>query len=238
MTGKYQDRLAFFLATDALKEIPRANWVRSGVRTETVAEHCWHVTLLAMVFADAAPEGTDHDHVRSLLTIHDLVEVYAGDTVFWDDVPLADVGAREHAAGERLTAMLPESQRPRFDPLWREFQAQKTVEARFARAIDVLHPLLLSWSFRGKGHQNTTLTPALILSRKRPFLEAFPPLWELAQWVVQEAVNGELMAPDAMVAKQATRDVRRPDHESVADSDTAVDRISTETDEVTSPHLG
>lgn len=236
-TSAMWERLAFFLATDALKEISRANWVRSGARTETVAEHCWHVTLLAMLFADAAPEGTDHDHVRNLLTIHDLVEVYAGDTVFWDDVPLADVGQREHAAGERLMAMLPESQRPRFDPLWREFQAQETVEARFARAVDVLHPLLVSWSLRGKGHQNTTLSPVRILSRKRPFLEAFPPLWELAQQVVQDAVNHGLLPPDEMVARQETLDGRNPSREVAVQSGaaTAVRPVSADADEAKDP---
>lgn len=200
MSGLY-DRLEFFLATDALKELSRANWIRGGTRTETVAEHSWHVILLAMLFEDAAPDGTDHHHVRDLLTVHDLVEVYAGDTVLWDDVPLADVEARERAAGERLMAMLPEDQRRRFDPLWREFQAQETVEARFARAIDAIHPLLVSWSLRGKGHQNTTLTAARILDRKRPLIGGFPAMWELAERVVQDAVNDGLLPPDDTIPK-------------------------------------
>ena len=196
------DRLEFFLATDALKELSRANWIYTAARTETVAEHSWHVILLAMLLEDTAPEGTDHDHVRDLLTVHDLVEVYAGDTDLWDDVPLTDVDAREQAAGERLMAMLPDGPRQRFDPLWREFQAQETVEARFSRAIDALHPLVVSWSPGANGHQNTTLTPTRILTRKRPFLEAFPPLWELAVWLVQGAVDQGLLAPDEMIRRQ------------------------------------
>lgn len=196
------DRLDFFLATDALKELTRANWIYTAARTETVAEHSWHVILLAMLLEDAAPEGTDHDHVRDLLTIHDLVEVYAGDTVLWDDVPLADVDARELAAGERLMAMLPGGPRRRFDPLWREFQAQETVEARFARAIDALHPLVVSWAPGANGHQNTSLTPTRILSRKQPFLEPFPALWELGQWLVRQAVEQGLLAADEMIARQ------------------------------------
>ncbi|HWV23123.1 MAG TPA: HD domain-containing protein [Thermomicrobiales bacterium] len=195
------DRLAFFFATDALKALSRANWVRSGRRTETVAEHCWHVILLAMLFEDAAPEGIDHNHVRDLLTIHDLVEVFAGDTVLWDDVPLPEVDAREQAAGERLMAMLSGAPRERFDPLWREFQAQETAEARFARAIDSIHPVLVSWSLRGKGHQNTTLTPTRIIERKRPFIQGFPDLWDLTLWIVQEAVNEGLMPEDEMMQK-------------------------------------
>ncbi|HVL23795.1 MAG TPA: HD domain-containing protein [Thermomicrobiales bacterium] len=196
------DRLEFFLATDALKELSRANWIYSRDRTETVAEHSWHVTLLAMLFEDVAPEGTDHDHVRDLLTIHDLVEVYAGDTVLWDDIPRADVDAREEAAGERLMAMLPESPRERFDPLWREFQAQETIEARFARAIDAIHPMITSWSPGANGHQNKTLTPSRILGRKEPYLKEFPALWDLAQSLVEGAVERGLLAPDEMTTAQ------------------------------------
>jgi putative hydrolase of HD superfamily len=190
------DRLDFFLATDALKELTRANWIYCRDRTESVAEHCWHVILLAMLFEDVAPKGTNHDHVRDLLTIHDLVEVYAGDTVLWDDIPLADVDAREQAAGERLMAMLPEGPRKRFDPLWREFQAQETLEARFARAIDAIHPMITSWSPGANGHQNKTLTPSRILDRKQPFLMEFPVLWDLAQSLVAGAVERGLLAPD------------------------------------------
>lgn len=195
------DRLPFFVATDALKTTFRANWIYSGPRTPSVAEHAWHTTLLAMLLADSAPEGTNHDHVRDLLTIHDLVEVYAGDTVLWDDIPLEDVLAREVAAGERLIAILPECQRQRFDVLWREFQAQETVESRFARAIDALHPMVLSWFPGAPGHANKTLTPTKILTRKKPLISPFPALWELALWLVQAAVDQALIPADDMMRK-------------------------------------
>lgn len=102
MTMSLQERLAFFLATDVLKDMVRANHTFAWSRPETIAEHSGHVTLLAMLFADAAPDGTDHNRVRDLLTIHDLVEVYAGDTVVWDAVAGDDVMGREQEAGERL----------------------------------------------------------------------------------------------------------------------------------------
>ena len=193
-----QDRFSFFVATDALKETRRANWIYSAPRQESVAEHVWHTTLLAMLLADAAPAGINHDHVRDLLTIHDLVEVYAGDTVLWDNVAESDVAAREMVAGERLTSMLPVSRQGWFDRLWREFQTQETSEARWARAIDSLHPMVLSWYPGGQGHANKTLTPTKILTRKRPFLKPFPPLWELARWLVQQAVNQHLIPADDM----------------------------------------
>lgn len=202
----FYDRLRFFLATDALKETRRANWIYSSARFETVAEHNWHTLLLAMLLADAAPEDVDHNHVRDLLIVHDLVEVYAGDTPIWDDVARATEAEREHAAGERLMALLPDDIFPRFDPLWREYQAQETAEARFGRAIDTLHPVLMSWSEGGQGHSNGAITPAKLIERKRPTIERYPLLWELVTHVIQQAVDRGSLPSDAAVRR---RDVAR-----------------------------
>lgn len=189
--------LDFFLATDTLKVIERENRVLDGSRHETVAEHCWHVTLLAMTLADAAPPETDIDHVVNLLTVHDLVEVYAGDTVIWWEADEAEVDARERAAAERLFAKLPDDARPRFAELNAEFMAQETVEARFARALDALHPLLMTWGTRGVGHVRADLTVARIAAKKKPLIGPFPQLWALAEQVLAEAVARGLLAPDA-----------------------------------------
>lgn len=198
----FQDRLAFFVATDALKETRRANWMYSTPRQETVAGHVWHTTLLARLLADAAPSGIDHNHVRDLLIVHDLVEVYAGDTVLWDDIPDHDVAAREQAAGERLVGLLPNAQQSLLDPLWREFQAQETLESRWARSIDALHPMVMSWFPGAPGHANKSLTPTKILVRKQPFLEPFPAIWELARWLVRQAVDQRLIPGDEMTPRQ------------------------------------
>lgn len=200
------DRLQFFLATDALKETRRANWTYAVPRFETVAEHNWHALLLAMLLADAAPEGVDHNHVRDLLIVHDLVEVYAGDTPIWDDAARATEAAREQAAGERLMAMLPDAIRPRFDPLWQEYQAQETEEARFARAIDTLHPVLMSWTDGAQGHARRDITPARLIERKRATLEAYPALWDLLLRVVQDAVDRGALASDHMVQARIPQD--------------------------------
>lgn len=198
-------RLAFFLATDALKTTARANWVYSEARFETVAEHNWHALLLAMLFADAAPEGVDHNRVRDLLIVHDLVEVYAGDTPIWDDVAVATEAERERQAGERLMAMLPDDVFPRFDPLWREYQAQQTPEAWFARAIDTLHPVIMAWSGGAHGHANPDITPSRLLERKCSTIEAYPVLWGLVMRILQDAVDRGMLPADDLI--QRSKDV-------------------------------
>lgn len=189
-------RLAFLAVSDGLKQIERANTVTTGLRQENVAEHSWHVTLMSMIFADAAPEGTDHSRVRDLLVAHDLVEVYAGDTVLWDNAPDDDVRDRETMAARQLFGILPESAGARLLELWIEFDRQETVEARFARALDALHPMLMSWGPTSAGHPRAELRPAMVLARKRIWIEEFPMLWEIARETVQSAVARGLLAPD------------------------------------------
>jgi putative hydrolase of HD superfamily len=188
--------LPFITATDGLKHIERANRVVVGTRQENVAEHSWHTSLLALIFADAAPQGTNLNHVRDLLIAHDLVEIHAGDTVIWDDIPEADVAEREAAAAQRLFALLPAAQREQFTAFAAEFAAQATVEARFARALDALHPMLMSWGADGVGHPNESLTLSRVLARKQPLIQEFPQLWSLAEYVVASAVERGLIAPD------------------------------------------
>jgi putative hydrolase of HD superfamily len=195
------DRLEFFFATDVLKEVQRANRVHASMRFETVAEHCWHASLLALLFADAAPDGIDQDRVRDLLTIHDLVEVYAGDTPLWDIALRESEAEREMAAGERLMALLSSDVSPPFDSLFREFQDQNTAEARFARAIDSLHPLLVSWTEGGQGHPEHAFTPSWLVERKRSTLSAYPELWELALAVFQGAVDRGMLPPDDLIQR-------------------------------------
>ena len=190
-------RLAFLGASDSLKKIERANTITTGDRQENVAEHSWHLSLMSLLFADAAPPGTDHHHVRDLLIVHDLVEVFAGDTVIWDTTPDAAIRERETAAAHQLFAILPEVEGSRLHDLWQEFDQQVTIEARFARALDALHPMLMSWGPTSAGHPLAAeLSPSRVLDRKRQWLAAFPDLWDIAQQIVQSAVDRGLLPPD------------------------------------------
>jgi putative hydrolase of HD superfamily len=187
------DTLDFFLAAERLKREARMNTVLDGSRHESVAEHCWHLSLLAILFEPYAPSDIDPVHVRDLITVHDLVEVYAGDSWFYSDA--TDIAEREAASAMKLLAMLPEADRDRFRPLIDEFQAQQTSEARYARALDVLHPMILSYAPGGSGPTAPTLTAARVLARKQPYLESYPALWDFAQRLVASAIERGAIDP-------------------------------------------
>jgi putative hydrolase of HD superfamily len=144
MTGPDQARLDaqmdFLAEADRLKGVVRASRVLAGERFENSAEHSWHVALYALTLAEHAPEGCDTGRVIAMLLIHDLVEIDAGDAPVFGDHDAAALAAREQAAAERLFGLLPADQAARFRTLWDEFEANETVEARFAKSLDRFVP--------------------------------------------------------------------------------------------------
>jgi putative hydrolase of HD superfamily len=189
-------QLSFLLAADGLKGIERNNRLLDGSRQENSAEHSWHLTLMAMTLAEHAPPGTDMAHVLQLLVTHDLVEIHAGDHWVVEENAAA-VAAAEAAAAERLFALLPVDQCDRLAALWGEFEARETPEARFARALDALHPMLLIWSAEGQGRGalHGTMTASMLRARKRPALEHYPALWSVAESLLDRAVERGLLLP-------------------------------------------
>lgn len=189
-------QLAFLLACDGLKAVQRTTFLHDGSRAENSAEHSWHLALMALTLAEYAPAGTDLNQVVNLLIIHDLVEIGAGDLPF--DCPAEAHAAqqqREQVAADALFGLLPAQQAAQFQALWQEFEEQLTVEARFARALDALHPMLLTWGRGGVGclERAPELTGERVRKLKEPRLREFPALWQAAQTMLAEAVRAGLL---------------------------------------------
>jgi putative hydrolases of HD superfamily len=155
--GRLGRQLAFLIEVDRLKTVLRASTLAATERRENDAEHSWHLALMVPVLAEYADEPIDVGHTIRLVVVHDLVEIYAGDTPLYDDQLRTNQVERELAAAERLFGLLPEDQAQEFRALWDEFEARQTAEARFAKAIDRLEPNLLNWMAGG----GTWLTPGV-----------------------------------------------------------------------------
>ena len=119
--------------------LSRQSWITDGSRQENSAEHSWHAALSALVLAPYAAFPVNVDRVIRMLLLHDIVEIDAGDTFLYDDQAAADQAAREQAAADRA--------------LWDEFEAGATPDARFAKAVDRVNPVLLNLATQGVGWQ-------------------------------------------------------------------------------------
>ncbi len=134
---------ATLLEALALKDLPRAGWVRAGVdQPESVAAHSWGVAWLVLVLC---PEGVDRGRALAIAVAHDLAEVRCGDITPHDGVPAAEKQAREQTAMEALAADLPNGDE--ILALWREYEDGDTAEGRFVKACDKLDMALQAQSY-------------------------------------------------------------------------------------------
>ncbi|MFI6579400.1 HD family hydrolase [Nocardiopsis sp. NPDC050513] len=180
-------QLRFLLEVDKLKRVLRQNLLVDGSRRENSAEHSWHLALAARTFAEYAPEGTDIDRVTEMLVLHDIVEIDAGDTFLFDRVSTETQAERERAAADRIFPLLPEDQAARARALWEEFEARATPEARFARAVDRLAPMLSNWHNEGGTWLRFGVTRAQVVEAIKLIAEGSEALGAYAAALVEDA---------------------------------------------------
>ncbi len=143
-------QIRFVVEADRLKTVARQSRITDGSRHENSAEHSWHLALMALALGGHAPAGTDLGRVMAMLVVHDMVEIDAGDLFLYSDsAALARQQDAERAAADRIFALLPVRQAAAVRALWDEFEERRTPEARFARALDRLQPMLLNMQTGG-----------------------------------------------------------------------------------------
>jgi len=185
------NQLDFIIELDRLKGIHRQALVKAdNNRFENSAEHSWHIALASHVLHEYAVEKVNASRVMMMLLIHDIVEIDAGDLfAFSDEKSLAEQASKEIAAAERIFGLLPKRQFDMLNQLWLEFEETKTVDARFAKAIDSVLPLLQNVRNNGGSWVKHKVKKSQVLKRNR-FLEGLAPkLWLYVQQQVEHSVN-------------------------------------------------
>ena len=166
MDERLKQQIDFIVEIDKLKTVFRQTHITGFSRKENDAEHGWHMALMAYLLAEYAREPIDVGRVMLMCLIHDIVEIDAGDTYAYDTAGLATQKAREEAAKERIYALLPADQRDALVAIFDEFEAGETAEAKFARAMDNLQPLLLNHSNNGGDWREHDVTAAQVYKRQ------------------------------------------------------------------------
>jgi putative hydrolases of HD superfamily len=187
-------RIAFLIEADKLKTILRRTPLADASRLENSAEHSWHLALAAMVLAEYAPAGVNVARVLELVTIHDLVEVDAGDTFAYDPEHAKTKTERELAAADRIFGLLPAGDGARLRALWEEFEAHQTPEARFANALDRFQALLLNFTSGGGSWNTHGVRRSQVLARMEPVRSTLPNLWPYVLDVIDRSVRQGLIA--------------------------------------------
>ncbi len=199
--GKLGDRLErqirFLLEADRLKEVVRGSRLASGARHENVAEHSWHLALFAVTLSEWAVAPVNIWRVAQMLLIHDLVEIDCGDTPLFDAERAHAQLEREQIAAKRLFGLLPLDQRTVLLDLWTEFEKAETADARFAKALDRLQPILLNHVVGGGTWTDYEVNETRERRLTCRIAEGSPTLWALAETVFEDAVAHGWLKPAA-----------------------------------------
>jgi len=187
-------QLQFIAEAGRLKGVLRQTMLADPARRENSAEHSWHLTVLALTLAEYAPSGTDLARVVAMLAVHDLVEVDAGDLSAYAPPPdQARQQAAELAAADRLFKLLPADQAGSMRQLWDEFEERATLEARFARALDRLQPILENVKVGGGTWAERGVTAAEVLTKVALIEDGSPQLGLFARDLIDQAVRDGIL---------------------------------------------
>ncbi len=186
-TTKLFQQIAFIKEIDKIKYITRKTRLFSSDRHENDAEHSWHLSVMALVLLEYANDDVDVLKVLKMVLIHDIVEIDAGDTFLYDTKKEHINTAEERKAAERIFGLLPKEQAEEFIAVWEEFEGGETKEAKFAKAMDRLQPILQNVSNQGGTWSEYNVPYSTIHSKVKGIECGSQALWDYTQNVLNEA---------------------------------------------------
>lgn len=187
---RLEKQLALLIELDKLKSVLRRTRVKSAEgRLENSGEHSWHVALMAVLMEEHANAPVDICRVMKMLLIHDVVEIDAGDTFVYDIAATKEQAEKEIKAAERLFGMLPIDQGQELLALWQEFEAAQSDDAKYAKALDRLIPMLLNYHNNGQSWKENSVTREQALTINKRIEFGSVTLWDKAKELIEEATE-------------------------------------------------
>ena len=179
----------FIKEIDKEKFIQRQTRLSDNVRRENDAEHAWHMAIMTVLLSEYANEKIDVLRTVTMLLIHDIVEIDAGDTYAYDEEGLKTQRERECQAADRIYALLPEDQQSKLRDIWEEFEAGETPEAKFAHTMDNLQPLLLNDSNGGADWKAHGVCAKQVYGRQEKTKLGSEKLYEITDRLIQKNIE-------------------------------------------------
>lgn len=181
-------QISFIKEIDKVKYIQRKTKLFNSDRPENDAEHSWHLAVMTIVLAAHSDKPIDVLKVLKMVLIHDIVEIDAGDTFIYDSEKNHTNTDEELMAAQRIFGLLPTDQAEEFIVLWEEFEAGLTDEAKFAKSMDRLEPLLQNTSNNGGTWAEFNVPYQKVYDKKKAIKEGSSVLWNYAENLLNESV--------------------------------------------------
>lgn len=194
--SRLKSQLKFILEADKIKSIFRRTLLIDKSRQENDAEHSWHLALMAMLLKEhCIYNDINLEKAIKMVIVHDMVEIYAGDTFAYDNIGNQSKEQREKESADKLFSILPSDQGQEIRSLWMEFDTEETHDAKFAAALDHFQPFL--HNVMTGGHtwkaEGIKVTESQVYNRLKISIEMFPSLKEWALSCISDAKNQGLL---------------------------------------------
>ena len=183
---RLDQQLKFSAEIDKMTGIYRRTMLLSEESHENDAEHSWHIAVMGLLFKEYCVEEPDVERAIKMMVVHDLIEIYAGDTFAYDVEGNASKAEREAKAADKLYSQLPAEQGAELRSLWEEFDAMETADAKYAACLDRLQPLLHNTLTEGHTWQNGKTVRAQVEERAKVIKEFMPEVYE---WIRKNLDN-------------------------------------------------
>lgn len=148
--------------------------------------------MFALLLCSETDLELDIGHVLELALVHDLVEIYAGDTYVHLTADRIEAMVREQEAAERLFPQLPPDLARRLRSWWDEFELGESPEARFARAMDRLQGFAQNIFAGGRVWRERAVTEEMTRQVNRDAIELHPVLDEVYRALYERATGEDL----------------------------------------------
>jgi len=189
LNERFEQQLAFLIEVDKMKTILRQTLLVDKSKRENDAEHSWHFALMAMILYEYADQTkVDLTRVMKMALVHDLIEIYAGDTFAYDDAANESKEEREALAAQKLFSLLPQDQGHEIHALWLEFDQMETTDAQYAAAIDRLQPFINNYMTEGHTWRAGNVTSDKVYKRMDMIRTAAPDLWPFVVETIHQSV--------------------------------------------------
>ena len=158
MEEKIKEAMRFYLYATKLKYKIRSGWDKNhwnikSERIESIAEHVYGVSILAIAINSEFDLDIDMEKVLKMITIHEIGEVLIGDITPFDNITPEQKEEMEHKAMLDVLGNL--CQRDELFKLLLEFDEHKTKESQFAFLCDKMEADIQAKVYQDRGEQRT-----------------------------------------------------------------------------------
>ncbi len=162
----------FVKLTHKFQKVHRMILVPGKTRRENDMEHSYQLAMLAWYIKDAGNLNLDTDLLIKYALVHDLVEVYAGDTYFYtkDKDHASSKEKREKDAQKKLKRNFPEFKE--LHSLIEKYEQKNDKESKFIYALDKIIPILNIYIDKGRSWKKDKVTFDMLVEKKTKKVKA------------------------------------------------------------------